>query len=120
TAPVDTTPTEPPTTPTTAATTATTAAPVAGVTYDITLTKCSQNGTDIAAEGAITNKANVTQSYRIIVRFLAADKVTKVAEANARVENVAPKQHVSWKATGTYSGNLRNAGGCDTERVDIV
>ena len=120
-APADTTPTAPVTsTPTTAETTATTAAPVAGVTYDITLTKCSQSGTAIAAEGAITNKANVSQNYRIVVRFLGADKVTKVAEADATVNNVAPKQRVSWKATGTYGGNLRNAGGCETERVDIV
>ena len=108
----------PDTTPSTSATPTSAVAPP-GTTYDITLTRCSQSGSTIFAEGVITNKAAAPQSYRITVAFLGADQ-SKVAEAVATVPNVAPKQKVSWKGTGSYAGDLKGSGGCQTERVELI
>ena len=95
-----------------------------GGRYTVHPTRCAQTGSQLTAEGNLTNLDADPHNYRVTVVFTVADTnggTKQAASATTDVANVTPNQPTTWKATTTYDQDLSaSQGGCKVGNVEIL
>jgi hypothetical protein len=92
--------------------------------FSVHPTRCAQTGSQLSAEGNLTNLDPTAHNYRVTVVFTIKDShgaTMPAASVTADVADATPNQLVTWQATTTYGSDLTaSQGGCKVGSVQIV